>query len=58
MNDIYGSPKTGPYSNLPFKVKGTMIPFGVTFFGVLGFFFAFPFLTTYWHLKKAGSFDM
>lgn len=58
FNKIFGAPKEGPYSNLPFKVKDRKIPFSIMWFGVLGFFFAFPFLTTYRALKKAGSFDM
>lgn len=58
MNNIYGTPKSGVYSNLPFNVKRKFIPFGVYYWGILGFFFSFPFLTTYWHLYKAGSFNM
>ncbi|CAN3356959.1 cytochrome c oxidase subunit 8, mitochondrial [Diutina catenulata] len=54
-NNIYGTPKSGPYSNLPFKVKDRMIPFPVVFWGVAGFFFAFPFLSSYWQMKKAGN---
>ncbi|KAG7663940.1 COX8 [[Candida] subhashii] len=51
-----GTPASGVYSNLPFKVKGRKyVPFKVAYWGVLGFFFAFPFLTTYWHLYKSGS---
>ncbi|GEQ71724.1 hypothetical protein JCM33374_g5410 [Metschnikowia sp. JCM 33374] len=55
MNSVYGSPKTGIYSNLPFKVKDRKIPFGIVWWGTYGLFFAFPFLTAYWHLKKSGS---
>ncbi|ODV76628.1 uncharacterized protein CANTADRAFT_36346, partial [Suhomyces tanzawaensis NRRL Y-17324] len=55
-NAVYGSPKTGPYSNLPFKVKDRKIPFGLFYWSITGLFFAFPFLSTYWHMKKAGSF--
>ncbi|ODV65077.1 hypothetical protein HYPBUDRAFT_114682 [Hyphopichia burtonii NRRL Y-1933] len=56
MNKIYGTPAEGPYSNLPFKVHNRrFIPFGVYYWGVLGFFFAFPFLTTYLHLYKSGA---
>lgn len=58
FNKIFGSPQEGVYSNLPFKVKNRKIPFSIMWFGVFGFFFAFPFLTTYRALKKAGSFDM
>lgn len=59
MNKIYGTPDEGPYSNLPFQVKNRkFIPFKFYYWGVLGFFFAFPFLSTYIHLKKSGSFDM
>ncbi|CUM46379.1 uncharacterized protein AC631_03090 [Debaryomyces fabryi] len=58
LNKIFGSPQSGVYSNLPFKVKGRkFIPFSFYFWGVAGTFFAFPFLSTYWHLKKAGSFN-
>lgn len=57
MNKIFGSPKEGIYSNLPFKVKGRMIPLSIPYWGVFGFFFAFPFLSTYIHLKKSGSLD-
>lgn len=57
MDKIFGSPKEGVYSNLPFKVKDRKIPLAIPYWGVLGFFFAFPFLSTYYHLKKAGSFD-
>lgn len=55
LNEVYGTPKEGPYSNLPFKVHGRKIPFGVYYWGILGFFFAFPFLSAYWQLKKSGS---
>ncbi|EGW33364.1 uncharacterized protein SPAPADRAFT_60705 [Spathaspora passalidarum NRRL Y-27907] len=56
MNEIYGTPAEGPYSNIPFKVVGRkVIPFSVFFFGIMGTFFAFPFITTWWHLKKSGS---
>ena len=59
MNKIFGSPQEGPYSNIPFQVKNRkLIPFSFYYWGVLGFFFAFPFLSTYWHLKKSGSFLM
>lgn len=51
----YGHPATGVYSNLPFKVKGTKIPFGFKWWGVFGFFFSFPFLTSYVHMKRAGN---
>ncbi|CAH2352791.1 cytochrome c oxidase subunit 8, mitochondrial [[Candida] railenensis] len=57
MNKIFGTPAEGVYSNLPFKVKNRKIPLSVPFWGILGFFFAFPFLASYWHMKKAGSFD-
>lgn len=57
MNSIFGSPQEGVYSNLPFKVKNTKIPFAFKWYGTLGFFFSFPFLATYWHLKKSGSLD-
>lgn len=57
-NAVFGTPKSGPYSNLPFKVHGRkLIPFQVYWWGVLGFFFAFPFLTSWWHMKKAGNLD-
>ncbi|RLV96079.1 hypothetical protein JA1_000500 [Spathaspora sp. JA1] len=56
MNEIYGTPAEGPYSNIPFKVVGRkFVPLPVFFWGIMGFFFAFPFITTYWHLKKSGS---
>lgn len=55
MNNIFGSPKEGVYSNLPFDVKRKFIPFSVYYWGTLGFFFSFPFLSTLWHLKKSGS---
>ncbi|SGZ46655.1 CIC11C00000004304 [Sungouiella intermedia] len=55
LGNVYGSPKEGVYSNLPFKVKTKVVPFGVGWWGVMGFFFAFPFLTSYWHMKKAGN---
>ncbi|CUM67065.1 uncharacterized protein PRCAT00004754001 [Priceomyces carsonii] len=57
-NNIFGTPKEGPYSNLPFKVKDRVIPFKFAYWGLVGAFFAFPFMSTYWHLKKAGSFEM
>ncbi|KAG2733262.1 hypothetical protein G9P44_004252 [Scheffersomyces stipitis] len=58
MNEIYGAPKGGIYSNLPFQVLNRKyIPFSVYFWGISGFFFAFPFLTTFWHLKKSGALD-
>ena len=57
-NAIYGTPKSGPYSNLPFKVKDRkFIPFGLVWWGVPGFFFLFPFMSSYWQLKKSGSLD-
>lgn len=55
MNNIFGSPKTGIYANLPFPVKTKKIPFGIGWWGTFGFFFAFPFLSSYWHMKKAGN---
>lgn len=55
MNSIFGSPKTGIYSNLPFKVKTSKVPFAIGWYGTFGFFFAFPFLVSYWHMKKAGN---
>lgn len=55
MNNVFGTPKDGVYSNIPFPIKTKTIPFALPYWGVLGFFFAFPFLTTYWHLKKAGN---
>lgn len=57
-NKIYATPAEGRYTNIPFKVKNRKTPLALTVYGVLGFFFAFPFLTSYYHLKKAGSFDM
>ncbi|RCK54331.1 Cytochrome c oxidase polypeptide VIII, mitochondrial [Candida viswanathii] len=55
---VYGHPQEGVYSNLPFKVKNRkFIPFAVYYWGVLGFFFAFPFLTSWWQLKKSGAFN-
>lgn len=56
FNNIFGSPKTGVYSNIPFKVKNRKIPISFWFWGVTGSLFAFPFVSTYWHLKKSGSF--
>ncbi|EMG50643.1 hypothetical protein G210_1874, partial [Candida maltosa Xu316] len=54
---IYGHAKEGVYSNLPFKVKGRkFIPFRVWYWGVMGFFFAFPFLTSAWQMYKGGAF--
>lgn len=58
FNSIFGAPKEGPYLNLPFKVKGKRIPFGIGYWGFLGAFFFFPFGSAYWHLKKSGSFAM
>lgn len=55
LGNVYGTPKEGVYSNLPFKVKTKFIPFGVGLWGVMGFFFAFPFLASYLHMKKAGN---
>lgn len=55
LNSIHGTPKEGIYSNLPFKVKNTKLPFGIGWWGTFGFFFAFPFLSAYWHMKKAGN---
>ncbi|KAI3405729.2 COX8 [Candida oxycetoniae] len=53
---IYGVPQEGVYSNLPFKVKNRkFIPFAVWYWGVLGFFFAFPFLSTAWSMYKSGA---
>lgn len=57
MNKIFGTPQEGVYSNIPFKVKNRKIPLAVPFWGILGFFFAFPFLASYWQMVKAGSFD-
>ncbi|KAI5968862.1 COX8 [Candida margitis] len=58
MQNIYGHPQEGVYSNLPFKVKGRkFIPFAVWYWGVLGFFFAFPFLTSTWQIYKSGGFN-
>lgn len=51
----YGSPATGLYSNLPFKVHNTRIPFAFKWWGVFGFFFAFPFITCYVHMKRSGN---
>lgn len=57
-NEIFGTPKSGVYSNLPFQVKNRkFIPFPVYYWSVLGFFFAFPFVSTWWQLKKSGSLD-
>lgn len=58
LNKVYGTPLGGVYSNIPFQIKNRKyIPFAVYYWGTLGFFLAFPFLTTWWHLKKSGSFD-
>ncbi|CAD1808883.1 Cytochrome c oxidase subunit VIIc family protein [Candida parapsilosis] len=58
MNQIYGHPQEGVYSNLPFKVKNRkFIPFSVWYWGVMGFFFAFPFLTSTWQIYKSGGFN-
>ncbi|KAI5964681.1 COX8 [Candida pseudojiufengensis] len=58
MSQIYGVPKEGVYSNLPFQVKNRkFIPFQVWYWGVLGFFFAFPFLSTAWQMYKSGAFN-
>ncbi|KAI5951860.1 COX8 [Candida jiufengensis] len=58
MTQVYGTPKEGVYSNLPFQVKNRkFIPFAVWYWGVLGFFFAFPFLSTGWQMYKSGSFN-
>lgn len=55
---VYGHAKEGVYTNLPFKVKNRkFIPFAVYYWGVMGFFFAFPFLTSWWQLKKSGAFN-
>lgn len=54
-NNIFGTPKSGVYSNLFFKVKDRKIPFAIPWWGTFGFFFAFPFLTAYWHMKKSGN---
>lgn len=56
MDSVFGTPKEGPYSNIPFEVKRKFIPFKVYYWGILGFFFGFPFLSTYLNLKKSGSF--
>lgn len=55
--EIYGVPKAGPYSNLPFKVKDRVIPFAIPYWGTIIFFFGFPFMSSYWQMKKAGSFE-
>lgn len=57
MSNVYGTPKEGVYTNLPFKVKTSKIPFAIGWWGTFGFFFAFPFLTSWWHMKKAGNLD-
>ncbi|EDK42801.1 Cytochrome c oxidase subunit 8A, mitochondrial [Lodderomyces elongisporus] len=55
MDHIYGTPKEGVYSNLPFQVKDRkFIPFSVWYWGVLGFFFFFPFMSSGWQMYKAG----
>lgn len=55
---VYGTAKEGPYENLPFKIKNRkFVPFAFWYWGVLGFFFAFPFLTSWWQLKKSGAFN-
>lgn len=55
---VYGHAKEGVYTNLPFKVQNRkFIPFAVYYWGVMGFFFAFPFLTSWWQLKKSGAFN-
>ncbi|WPK23288.1 hypothetical protein PUMCH_000523 [Australozyma saopauloensis] len=55
MNSVFGTPKTGTYSNIPFPVKTKRVPFALVWYGTFGFFFAFPFITAYWHMKKAGN---
>lgn len=55
MNKVYGAPETGVYSNLPFKVKGTKIPFAFKWWGTFALFFSFPFISAYVHLKRAGN---
>ncbi|KAK8442695.1 hypothetical protein RJF_0599 [Candidozyma auris] len=55
MNKVFGEPATGLYSNLPFKVKNTKIPFALKWWGTFGFFFSFPFITAYVHMKRAGN---
>lgn len=58
MNKIFGSPQEGVYSNLPFKIKNRkFIPFSFYFWGTAGFFFFFPFMSTFLQLKKSGAFD-
>ncbi|KAI5960507.1 COX8 [Candida theae] len=57
MDKIWGHPEEGVYSNLPFKVKNRkFIPFSVWYWGVMGFFFAFPFLSSTWQIYKSGGF--
>ncbi|KAG7195262.1 uncharacterized protein KQ657_003788 [Scheffersomyces spartinae] len=53
----YGTPASGIYSNLPFKVKNRKIPLGFFWYGTLGFFFSFPFLVSWLHMYKAGNLD-
>ncbi|EGV64154.1 hypothetical protein CANTEDRAFT_105290 [Yamadazyma tenuis ATCC 10573] len=55
LSSVFGHPKEGVYSNIPFTIKRKIIPLSVYYWGTLGFFFSFPFLTTLLHLKKSGS---
>ena len=55
LNSVFGTPQTGTYSNLPFPVKTKRIRFAIGFYGTATLFFAIPFMTCYWHLKKAGN---
>ncbi|KAK6465309.1 hypothetical protein DFJ63DRAFT_332738 [Scheffersomyces coipomensis] len=57
MNAWFGTPAEGKYTNIPFTVKTKFIPFKVYYWGILGTFFAFPFLTTAWQMYKAGNFS-
>lgn len=57
MNKIFGTPAEGVYSNLPFKVKNAKIPFSLRYWSFFGFFFLFPFMSSYYHMIKAGNLD-
>ncbi|KAK6204822.1 uncharacterized protein RJT21DRAFT_117276 [Scheffersomyces amazonensis] len=57
MNQIFGTPASGVYSNIPFKVKTKYVPFRLAYWGILTTFFFFPFLTSGWQMYKAGDFD-
>lgn len=44
------------YRVTPFKIHGRkIIPFPVLYWGTIIFFFSFPFLTTFMHLKRSGN---